>query len=271
MNKTNGISILGTAVLVAALATPTGAAGVHVRAGDNQVIVAPGQVFTLDLVVTQADAQFNAFDLEVDFAPSRLTFVATAPVSDQIGPLMTTACATNFHRFTPHPDNLEIHLGLLCNQTFVVGPGVIYRVKFRASTTDTGKTVITFGPTTAFFRAGVQVLPLEKQSLSVMVTSTAVGVADRAPDRFSMAAPLPNPRLGPGPGHFAFELHRAGRVGLDLFDSSGRRVAHHDPASFSAGRHWIDIDAAPLASGAYFARMTTDEGSSQWKRWVVLK
>jgi hypothetical protein len=85
-----------------------------------------------------------------------------------------------------------------------------------------------------------------------------------------MASPFPNPKLGPGRASFGFEMARPGRVGLELFDSSGRRVHHRQPASFPAGRHRFDVDASAFAPGAYYARMTTEWGS-QWKRWVVLK
>jgi hypothetical protein len=260
-----------TGALAVLVAAPAAASGVHVNFGTNVITVRPGAEFMVQLWISQADAEFNAFDAEVDFDPSRLTSVALSPLSDQIGPLMSGACGQTFHRFTQHPNYLEIHLGLLCNQTFVTGPGVIYRVKFRASSVDTGTTYISYGPATSFFRAGVKITPLETHRVAVVVTNNPVGVVDRAPDPFTMAAPLPNPRAGGARGRFAFSLPRAGAVGLDLLDSSGRRVARREPANFPAGHHALELEATDLSPGIYFARMTTGWGESQWKRWVVLK
>jgi hypothetical protein len=274
MMKMKSLAAFGIVIVAAALATPAAASGVHVDFSQSVVTVHPGQEFTLEVKVFQADSKFNAFDAEVDFNPARLTNVPLSPIDSQVGPLMLPGppCGAPFHRFVQHPSALEIHVGILCNQTFVTGPGVIYRIKFRASSTDTGTTVVSFGPapSTAFFDAGVT-LALETHSVTVVVTSTATGVSDRSPDRFSMASPLPNPRVDGRPGRFGFTLPRAGTVELDLFDAGGRVVGHVERRSFGAGPHAVELPANDLSAGTYFARMTTGWGESQWKRWVVLR
>src|SRR5881409_2410479 len=111
MKPTSKVWIGVVAVLGAA---PAAASGVHVNFGGNAIAVPPGGEFMVQLRVSQADAEFNAFDAEVDFDRSRLTSVALSPVSDQIGPVMSGACGQTFHQFIQHPNYLEIHLGLLC-------------------------------------------------------------------------------------------------------------------------------------------------------------
>ena len=234
----------------------------------------PGQEFTLEVKVFQADSKFNAFDAEVDFNPARLTNVPLSPIDSQVGPLMLPGppCGAPFHRFVQHPSALEIHVGILCNQTFVTGPGVIYRIKFRASSTDTGTTVVSFGPapSTAFFdsrrdarardalghRGGHQHGHRGERSQSRPVLD---GVAAAEPE------------VDGRPGRFGFTLPRAGTVELDLFDAGGRVVGHVERRSFGAGPHAVELPANDLSAGTYFARMTTGWGESQWKRWVVLR
>ena len=67
-----------------------------------------------------------------------------------------------------------------------------------------------------------------------------------------------------------FDLPRAGKVELNVFDITGRRVAAliHEP--LSAGHHIADFDAAHLPSGVYLYRLHTNE-SVQTKKMILLK
>lgn len=58
----------------------------------------------------------------------------------------------------------------------------------------------------------------------------------------------------------AFTLPRAGHVALRLFDVGGRLVATLVDTDLAAGLHRVRVDAAPLAAGAYFARLETADG-----------
>jgi len=58
----------------------------------------------------------------------------------------------------------------------------------------------------------------------------------------------------------AFTLPRAGHVTLRLFDVAGREVATLVDRDRTSGLHRVRIDAAPLAAGAYFARLETADG-----------
>jgi hypothetical protein len=105
----------------------------------------------------------------------------------------------------------------------------------------------------------------------VVVTNGAAAVEDAGGRRFSMADPVPNPRLAGGPGRFPFVLPRSSAVGLDLFDAGGRLVRRLDPDAFAAGRHVIEVEAGDLSPGTYFARIRTGWGESRWKRWIVIQ
>ena len=265
------------AAFAAAIGLVTAAGGasgaVHLNGGALTMTVAPGDSFYVPLTVFQADAQFNAFDADVNFDPARLTFISTSPSTNQIGPLMTppTGCS-KFHIFAAHSNYLEIHYSLLCNQYFVTGPGVIYKVRFKAGP-DTGSTTISFTPGTAFFNAGFLVTPLDAQNLTVIVTNHPVGVDDGGalPSALEMAVPAPNPRIGSVAARISFALPAPTTVKLDLFDTVGRRVAGRAPEYLPAGRHSLLWNAPVLPSGTYFARLTTGDGSSVRRSWVLLR
>jgi hypothetical protein len=57
--------------------------------------------------------------------------------------------------------------------------------------------------------------------------------------------------------HFRFQLPRAGRVRIDLFDVSGRRVAAAVDQTLPAGRNDVNWNAGHLASGIYLTRLST--------------
>ncbi len=52
-----------------------------------------------------------------------------------------------------------------------------------------------------------------------------------------------------------YELDRAGRVRLSLFDAAGREVRVVRDRWHTAGRHTVSVDAAALPSGLYFIRL----------------
>ena len=255
-----------------ALAGP-GAAAADVFAGfsPSTITVAPGDTFTVEVVLQQAGAELNAFDASVRFDPARLSFVPTSPLSSQRGPLMTNACANTFHLFNAAPDSLKITLSLLCNNTFVTGPGVIYRVRFVAGTT-TGSTPLTLGAFTEFYRAGLFVRPLFKQSMTVnIVQGVAVEPAPSGGNRLDLAPPAPNPARGGGAMALEFTLPEADEVSFDLLDLQGRRLAERDGERHPAGRHRLSWRPPVVASGDYFVRLRTGSGRSVVRRWAVLR
>jgi hypothetical protein len=261
------------AVLSLALATPitSRAAGVHVDFGPSPLEVQSGATFTVPLRVFQAGDPFNAFDANVYFDPARLTYVPTSPTTAQIGPLITNACGSNYHRFVLHSNYLEISLSMLCANTTVTGPGTIYMVKFRSTGSDTGESTISYGAGTQFYKGGLNVNPLDAKTLKVHVSNTPLPVSiGTYTGGLRMEAPSPNPRIGAGPERFEFSLPAAGPVTVEVFDFQGRRVAGRGPLAFERGPNRLVLSLPELPAGTYFARLTTLQGVVG-RRWVVLR
>lgn len=147
-------------------------AGVHLTLQTSDSIIAVGDTLTLEANIAAPGDQFNAFDLLVGFDASRLALVPTTPVNNQRGPLVTSACSNTFHIFTPGSSVETVNLSLLCANTFMTGPGVIYRIRFRALNV-MGPTVLRCLPGTQFYRAGVLINPLVRDSLSLYVGQLA--------------------------------------------------------------------------------------------------
>jgi hypothetical protein len=266
-------STVSALAIVAMSMTPAfaHAAGVHVNFVQNEILVHPGETFTVFLTVHETGDQFNGFDANIYFDPAFLTYVPTAPLVAQVGSLIRQSCASNpFHYFRANPSYLEISVAIACASTYVTGPGTIYQVKFHAPP-DTGTTTIFCGDGTQFYRAGFFVNPLDQRELNVRVSNMPVGVGEpsgRWPLR--MEAPVPNPRAGAGTERFRFTLPEAGAVTLDVFDSQGRRIATRGPVTLSAGPNQIALDLPRLRAGSYFARLTTARGVVG-RKWAVLE
>lgn len=235
------------------------------------ITVAPGDTFTVDVAIMQSGAPFNAFDASVRFDPAMVSFVPTSPVADQRGSLMTLACANTFHRFDVAPDSLKITLSLLCSNTFVTGPGTIYRVRFQAGTT-LGTTTITLGPFTEFYDAGIFVRPLHTQELPVQIrTVDAVDPGDGTGGPLEFAPPAPNPSQGRGSLRLEFSLPAPDDVSFVVLDVQGRRVAGRGAQPYGGGRHQVSWSPPPLAEGSYFVRLITRSHGAVVRRWAVLQ
>jgi hypothetical protein len=253
-------------------AAPRGAAAdIHAGFSPGLVVVAAGDTFTAYVSIVQGDASFNAFDASIRFDPTKLSFDPITPVAMQRGDLMMAACSNTFHDFHVAADSLQATLSLLCNQTFVTGPGMLYRVRFRAGMT-TGNTTISLGPFTEFYRAGLFVRPLDRQDLTVSIVSpTGVGPGLGASGRLELAAPIPNPRRGSAPLTLEFSLPAPDVVRFEVLDLQGRCLGRREGQSFAAGRHRISWSPPPLANGGYWLRLTTRSGASAVQRWGTLR
>jgi hypothetical protein len=251
---------------------PRGAHGdVHVGFVPANVIVAAGDTFTVHVWVLEAGASFNAFDLAVRFDPAFLSFEPTTPVSAQQGPLMTSACASTFHDFEASPDSLRATVSLLCNETFVTGPGKLYRVRFRAGLA-LGETTVSLGPSTEFYRAGLFVRPVHTQSLTVTVADPAsVEPGSISVRRLELAPLVPNPIRSGGAMVVEFSLPVPDEVRLDVLDLQGRRVASRPSNAYDAGRHRLSWTPPDLANGSYVVRLTSRLAGSAVQRWSVLR
>jgi hypothetical protein len=203
---------------------PSGAQGVHVGITPASLTVSPDAEFDLDLTVTQAGSLFNGFDATVTFDPAALTIMPLAPPSLQQGCLMTgacsAACGNTFHRFSTAADSAAITDVLLCDQIALSGPGQIYKLRFKASTTPQ-VTHVRFRRAT-FYNAGLYVNPVVTADAEVTI-GVGVGVGWIAPSAEGIRLRAePNP--GRGPMVFALEVDAAGEQHLEVHDVSGRLV-----------------------------------------------
>ncbi|OZC02557.1 cytochrome c peroxidase [Rubricoccus marinus] len=96
--------------------------------------------------------------------------------------------------------------------------------------------------------------------------STATAAPEAS--RLRLDAPSPNPASGATA--FRFALGAPGPVALEVFDARGRRVAMLANGNRAAGEHTVRLNAAPLAPGAYVARLRTG-GESRSVRFAVAR
>jgi hypothetical protein len=233
--------------------------------------IAPHDTFTVNVSVDPADSQFNAFDLNIGYDPTHLTFVPTTPLANQRGALMTSACANTFHLFTPTSGVLQSTLSLLCAGVFVTGPGVIFKVRF-AATDSVGPTTIQCAAGSQFYRAGFFVNPLDCQPLTVSVSGiSSVPEQGGATGMLFLATPTPAIQSSSGTTtQVSFRLPRADTARLELYDVRGRRLAEYPETSFESGNNAITWQLPSLASGTYFIRLATGSGLTARRSWMLL-
>ena len=98
--------------------------------------------------------------------------------------------------------------------------------------------------------------------------ATAVGDPAGAPGALAFAGPWPNPLAGTGT--LSFTLPAAGRVTIDAYDASGKRVARVHDGEAAAGPTTVTWsgrgdDGRALPSGLYFLRLKTGIGEKTVK------
>ena len=87
-----------------------------------------------------------------------------------------------------------------------------------------------------------------------LVLNPVAAESDTTPTGFRLSQNAPNPFRARTT--LTFELDRPGAVTLNVFDAAGRRVATLAEGAYAAGEHTVAWDAAGLASGVYFARLS---------------
>ena len=241
---------------LASLLTAPALADVHVAILPSPVMVNPGDIFDVELTITEEGAPFNGYDAIVGYDPAALTFLQR-PQADQEGPLMTLACPNRFHVFTADAaqGRLSISHVLLCAGVNVTGPGVVYRLRFQAGPQE-GATTLALLEGTAFYRAGNYVTPVHMTNASVLIGISTGTPAPAAGTLALRAAPNPfNPSTT-----FAFAAVDAGPARLALYDARGQLVRVLLDEAVAAGpRHvrWDGTDGGgrPVAAGVYVARL----------------
>jgi len=273
-------SLSRTLLAVCLAALGTAAAGLEpahaftVAGASDTVVVAPGGTFTVDFVVKDPDASFNAFDLDVHFDPAKLTSYPMSPTTLQRGSLMVDACTLNapFHMFTPGPDSLVGTLVILCSGVSVTGPGTIYSLRFTAAAT-TAWTQLTLGPGTSFYNGGPRVNDVVNRAVVVKIGSPVLdaGGHPRLPSMPALDPIAPNPARAGRTLALSFSLPRAESSEVVVTDAQGRRVAGAPWALREAGARRLEVALPPLAPGRYAITLRTESGVTRSRPWVVLR
>jgi hypothetical protein len=241
-----------------------GRAGVTVALQPSSASVAPGGEFDVYLNVTQAGSAFNGLDAIVGYNPAALTLIRLSDAQQQ-GPLLTDACGNLFHRFQEGADRDTISAVLLCNQTFVNGPGTLYRLHFKASNTPQ-TALVSFLPGLHFYNAGLYVTPVSSSNATIAIGSVVdVGETEVAPPGLRVLA-LPNPARGAA--RLRIESDRADLQQVRVLDSLGRVVRDFGSGSYAAGPREISwnrrSDAGRrLPAGVYTIEVTSGEQSAR--------
>jgi hypothetical protein len=179
----------------------------------------------------------------------------------------SAACGSTFHLFSAAGDSLSVSDVLLCNQTFLTGPGHLYKLRFHASNT----TQITHVRVrrTNFYNAGVFVTPVTTADATIGIGITlGVGPAGlTGPGRVRVE---PNPSFG----RVAFVTvgDDAGMDAIEILDLQGRVVRALAPGGASTARlSWDGRDArgVPVPAGVYHARIHRG-GQTELTRVVLL-
>jgi hypothetical protein len=260
---------LAAAVCLCAAPSPLHADGVTVALLPNGTTVTPGSEFDLVLQCTQAGDLFNGFDALVSWDPAALTFLPLTPTTLQQGLAMTGACGNTFHDFHAGADTDTITDVLLCNDTFLTGPGQLYKLHFRASSTPQVAVVRLAG--VKFYDAGRYVTPVHVSNAVLGIGVPApVAVGDPPAARLALRA-APNPSRGGL--QLAIAADRAGVQRLTVRDLQGRVVRRLAEGWRAAGARYESWDGrdeagARLPAGIYL--LTLDAGGRTTTQRVTL-
>jgi len=243
--------------LIAVLAPAARAQGVKVALLPAAQSVAPGDSFEVSIEVTQAGAAFNAFDLIVGYDPAALTLLPRSPISLQEGSYFKAACSNRFHLFKQGADRDSITDVLLCAGASLTGPGQIYKLKFKATTTAqvTDVRVLEL----QFYNAGLYVNP-DSSTNAVVGIGQAAGVGDKPSPGGMRLRTSPNPSRGSS--MIRIENPRGEAQRLTILDVGGRVVRHLEDGRFEQGIRTVRWDAKDdsgrlVRPGVYLARLST--------------
>jgi hypothetical protein len=239
-----------------AVAVPS-LADVHVAILPSPLIVQPGEVFDVEVTITEPGAPFNGYDAIVGYDPAVLTFLQRSQ-AEQEGSLMTQACANRFHVFNANPAQGELSIShvLLCAGVSVTGEGVVYRLRFQAGAQAEGTTTLALLEGTAFYLAGNYVTPVFMENATIQIGGSTSAPTPAAGRLALRAAPNPfNPRTT-----LAFVADAPAAARLALYDARGQLVRVLLDEVVSAGARSVtwdgtDTTGRPVAAGVYLARL----------------
>ncbi len=236
------------------------------------VSVQPGEIFDVELTITEAGSAFNGYDAIVGFDPAVMTFIERSP-AEQEGPLMTDACNYIFYRFevSSSGDTLTINHVMLCAATSVTGPGVVFRLRFQAGQQN-ATTSINLLEGTAFYNAGLFVNPVFTWDCEVQISDVSPVPEDLVSAPVNLiAAPNPfNPMTT-----ISFEAAEAMQARITVYSSRGFLVAELLDEQVSSGQNSVvwngrDTQGQMVGSGTYLVRLELG-GESFMQRVTLVK
>ena len=256
------ITVRLAGVVLILLATPA-LAGVSLFLTPGDLTVGPGDSFLIELTVPVAADSFNGYDAVIGYDPALVSFLEEANVADQEGPLMVDACPSlRFHRFSIAADSTSVTINhvLMCAGVKIAGPGVLYRLRFRAKDT-LALTRIRVLDGTQFYDEGLYVNPLHSHDALIHIGAGTGAALPTPPHPRLRAAPNPfNPRTV-----LSFALPVSGWAELRIYAADGRLVRVLDegfrPGGFRTAQ-WDGTDGRGRAvgSGCYTARLRWQGG-----------
>lgn len=259
--------LLGLAVALAFSSAK--AQGVAVALSPVDSVVAPDTQFDVRIDVVQAGHPFNTYEAVIEFDPTVLTFVQR-PDAEQEGNYMKSQCGVTFNIFsyTSGSDSMKVTHSLLCANTSVTGPGVLYKLRFQAST-QASSTEIRFRRV-EFFNAGFDVQPVNTTNSSLIIGDPTDSPSPRRPTKNTI-------RVSPNPFNPVTSIRVETTVGgpqrVVVHDLLGRRVRLLQEGSFGEGQRVITWDGRDdrgvvLPSGAYLVTLIHPNGRTS--RPIVL-
>lgn len=256
---------LCTLAVAAMLALPWPAVASHVTVllETSPSAMSPGDTFTVTVRIPAAGSQFNAFQLSLGFNPDQVDFLEQDPLASHPGAVVTAACSNLFHVLQPAPDSLKASVSLLCAQTFLTGPGPIYRFRFTARS-QLGVAYLSLKPSSGFNRAGVRIDTLTTRPVTVAIGDVS-GVADPAREGLpllAIASLAPNPARAGVAASLRVRSTQA-TIGLvRLFDGLGRLVWSKESLPLHQGDNQISLPLPSVKAGVYFVQLSTSSGQS---------
>jgi len=236
------------------------------------VTVDRGDIFDVELTVTEVGSDFNGFDAFIGYDPTKLTFIQQSDGAQQ-GSLLQEACGTEFHQFAIANDSTYVSITyiILCAGVSVNGPGVVYNLRFQAKYTD-GPTSLSILQGTQFFNAGIFVTPLITEDATVIIGTQTDVPSERLETGLRLnAAPNPfNPVTV-----LSFDIPHSSPVTLAVYSPAGKRITTLVNAFLNQGPHELvwdgrDHHGRRVASGAYRVRLET-AGQSKSMSVVLVK
>lgn len=257
--------VMGTLVILGLLAGASARAAIHVEVVPSQTMVATDQEFEVTLSLATSGSPFNALDFVLVFDPSSFALLPATPSKSQEGCLLTggcsSACGSNFHQFQAAGDSVAVTDVLLCNKVSITGPGVLYRLRFRALAGRTPQSTIALRRV-RFSNAGLLVPAVTAGSATLLDPALlAVGDTPR------VAGAL---RAEPNPSRGRVQLVMTGAgsgvTRLEILDAQGRVVRRLSPLWTTAGvrLEWdgTDDSGRMTPDGVYLARITRNGATS---------